>query len=116
MAEEAPGVVEDKAENPGFGARGTSPVQARHASEVAAKGAPPKKFRQGGCPPDGHERAVHAGKREPELEGKTDGTELIVAVLKKERHEVVDIALHRKSSASPSLRSSTRTSVPRPIR
>src|SRR5262249_40311728 len=38
--------------------------------------------------------------REPELEGETDGAELIVAVLTEERHEVVDIAPHRKSSTS----------------
>src|SRR5262249_11891425 len=107
MAEEASGVVEDKAENPVLGARGTSSVQARHASDVTAQSASAKKFRQGSCPPDGVEHGVHPGKREAELEGKTDGTELTIGVLTEERHEIVDIALHRKSSASPSLRSST---------
>src|SRR5262249_5013494 len=103
MAEEASGVVEDKAENPVLGARGTSSVQARHASDVTAQSASAKKFRQGSCPPDGVEHGVHPGKREVELEGKTDSTELTVAVLTEERHEIVDIAPHRKSSASPSL-------------
>jgi len=75
-------------------------LQTAHEGSPSTNGALPPKFRDGDLLPERGKRAIEALKRQLELEGKAGTTELLVSVLVQERHDIVDFASHRTSSAS----------------
>ena len=101
VAEQPAGMVEEEEQNALLRTPVMAGIQASHESSLTTDGALPAQFREGDLLPHRGKRAIHALKRQLELEGQAGATELLVSVLAQKSEDVVDCAAHQVLRVGP---------------